>query len=74
MQINDRNNKLTTYPADNFEAYVPTPMSSSQQYIVSEFSNIIPPNNPPSFVNDNTIPVAHVQQTGIFQFNLIILI
>lgn len=50
-------------------------MSSSQQYIASEFSNIVPPNNPPSFVNDNTItPVTHVQQAGIFLNNVIILI
>lgn len=66
MQINDANNKLTTYPTDNFEAYVPTPMSSSQQYIASEFSSTVPPNNPSSFVNENTIPVTHVQQPGIF--------
>lgn len=74
MQISAQNDKLTTYPTDNFEAYVPTPMSSSQQYIASEFSNIVLPNNTPSLVNENTIPMTHVQQAGIFKCNVIILI
>lgn len=67
--MDNQNNKVTTFSADNFEAYVPTPMSSSQQYnLTSEFSNIITSNNSLSLVNENTMPIT--QQTGILEFNI----
>lgn len=64
-------NKSTTYSTDNYEAYVPTPMSSSLPYLSSEFSNVLPINtiNSSTLVNENTVPVTHVQPTGNLQFN-----
>jgi len=60
-------NKSSTYPTSSYEAYVPTPMSSSQQFITPEFSNnMIPPTNSSSLINENTIPVSHVPQSGNF--------
>lgn len=56
--------KSSTYSSNSYEAYVPTPMSSSQQFITSEFSNnMVPPTNSSSLINENTIPVSHVPQT-----------
>lgn len=64
LQINDHN-KSSTYSASSYEAYVPTPMSSSQQqFITSEFSNMVPPTDSSSLINENTIPVTHVPQMG----------
>jgi len=58
-------NKSSTFSTSSYEAYVPTPMSSSQQFITTEFSNnVIPPTNSSSLINENTIPVSHVPQTG----------
>jgi hypothetical protein len=63
------NDKSTAYSTNSYEAYVPTPMSSSQQYITSEFSNIVSPNNSSSqIINENTMPVNLVGQTGILKF------
>jgi len=63
--VGNQINKITPFSVDNFEAYVPTPMSSSQQYnMTSEFSNMVPSNNSSSLVNENTIPIVEVQQTG----------
>jgi len=71
--MGNQNNKITTFSEDNFEAYVPTPMASSQQYnITSEFSNMVPSNNLSSIVNENIIPITQVQQTGILKFNITI--
>ncbi|XP_025412490.1 uncharacterized protein LOC112684960 isoform X2 [Sipha flava] len=59
------NDKSTAYSTNSYEAYVPTPMSSSQQYITSEFSNIVSPNNSSSqIINENTMPVNLVGQTA----------
>jgi len=63
LQMNDHN-KSSTYSTSSYEAYVPTPMSSSQQFITSEFSNMVPPTDSSSLINENTIPVTHVPQTG----------
>lgn len=60
----DNQNKSTSYSANSYEAYVPTSMSSSQQYITTEFSNILSSNSS-TLVNENPIPVTHIQQTGI---------
>lgn len=60
----DSLNKSTAYSANNYEAYVPTPLPSSQQYVTTEFSNILSSNSS-SLVNENPIPVTHIQQTGI---------
>lgn len=60
----DSQNKSTLYTANNYEAYVPTSMSSSQQYITTNFSNILSSNSS-SLVSENPIPVTHIQQTGI---------
>uniref|UniRef100_A0A2H8TWT7 Regulation of nuclear pre-mRNA domain-containing protein 2 n=2 Tax=Melanaphis sacchari TaxID=742174 RepID=A0A2H8TWT7_9HEMI len=63
---NDMSNhdKSSTYSTSNYEAYVPTPMLSSQQFITSEFSNnMVPPTNSSSLINENTLPVSHVPQT-----------
>lgn len=66
----DNQNKSTSYSSNNYDAYVPTPMPSSQQYITTEFSNIISSNSS-SLVNENPIPVTHIQQTGMFFFIII---
>lgn len=64
LQMNNHN-KSSTFSTSSYEAYVPTPMSSSQQFITTEFSNnVIPPTNSSSLINENTIPVSHVPQTG----------
>ncbi|XP_026821927.1 regulation of nuclear pre-mRNA domain-containing protein 2 isoform X3 [Rhopalosiphum maidis] len=56
--------KSSTYSTSSYEAYVPTPMPSSQQFLTSEFSNnMIPPTNSSSLINENTIPVSLVPQT-----------
>jgi len=61
----NNHNKSSTYSTSSYEAYVPTPMSSSQQFITTEFSNnMMPPTNSSSLINENTIPVSHVPQTG----------
>lgn len=61
----NNHNKSSTYSTSSYEAYVPTPMSSSQQFITTEFSNnMIPPTNSSSLINENTIPVSHVPQTA----------
>lgn len=65
MQLNNQNNKSTSYPSNSYEAYVPTPMSSSQQYISSEFPDMVQPNISSALVSENTLSVTHVQQTGI---------
>lgn len=57
-------NKSTSYSTNSYEAYIPTPMPSSQQYITPEFSNILSSNSS-SLVNENPIPVTHIQQPGI---------
>lgn len=69
--MDSQNNKSTTYSTNSYEAYVPTPMPSSQQYTTPEFSNSLPSNSS-SLVNEN--PVTHVQQTGIFLFIIIVLL
>lgn len=62
--------KSSTYSSNSYEAYVPTPMSSSQQFITSEFSNnMVPPTNSSSLINENTIPVSHVPQIGNFNIS-----
>jgi len=38
--------------------------SSQQQFITSEFSNMVPSTDSSSLINENTIPVTHVPQTG----------
>lgn len=68
MQINNLNSKSTTYSTDSY-AYVPTPMSSSQQYTNSEFSNVAPCNSSSILVSENTTPVALIQETGNLKFN-----
>lgn len=68
MQINNLNSKSTTYSADSY-AYVPTPMSSSQRYTNSEFSNTAPSNSSSILVSENTTPVAHIQETGNLKCN-----
>lgn len=61
----NNHSKSSTFSTSSYEAYVPTPMSSSQQYITSEFSNnMAPPINSSSLTNENAIPVAHVQPTS----------
>jgi len=66
--MNDHN-KSSTYSTSSYEAYVPTPMPSSQQFMTSEFSNMAPPINSSSLMNENTIPVTQVPQTS--NFNLL---
>jgi len=62
--------KSSTYSSNTYEAYIPTPMSSSQQFITPEFSNnMVPPTNSSSLINENTIPVSHVPQTGNFNIS-----
>lgn len=65
LQIINLNDKSITYPTDSYEVYVPTPMSSSQQYINPEVSNVVPPIDSTSHLNENIIPVPHMLQTGI---------
>lgn len=66
-------NKTSAYPTNSYETYTPTPMSSSQQYITSEFSNTVSPTNSSSLImNENTMPVDHVEQTGISLFSKIL--
>jgi len=61
----NNHNKSSTYSTSSYEAYVPTPMPASQQFITTEFpNNMIPPTNSSSLINENTIPVSHVPQTG----------
>lgn len=68
LQISNHD-KSSTYSTSSYEAYVPTPMPSSQQFLNSEFSNnMIPPTNSSSLINENTIPVSHVPQTGNFNY------
>lgn len=67
------NNKSTAYSTNSYEAYVPTPMSSSQQYITSEFSNIVPPTNSSLIMNENTLPVNLVGQIGITLISKIVI-
>lgn len=64
LQMNNHN-KSSTYSTSSYESYIPTPMSSSQQFLSTEFSNnMIHPTNSSSLINENTIPVSHVPQTG----------
>lgn len=65
--MNNLSNKSTTYSTNSYEAYVPTPVSSSQHYLNSEFLNIVPSSNSSILVSENTAPVTLVQQTGNFQ-------
>ncbi|XP_029348655.1 regulation of nuclear pre-mRNA domain-containing protein 2-like isoform X2 [Acyrthosiphon pisum] len=56
-------NKSSVYSTSSYEVSVPTPMSSSQQLIISEFSNnMVPPTNTTSLINEKTKPVFHVPQ------------
>lgn len=47
-------------------------MSSSQQYMSSEFSDMVQPNISSALVSENTLSVTHVQQTGISQLIIIL--
>lgn len=67
--MDNLSNKNSTYSLNSYEAYVPTPMSSSQQYSNSEFLNMASSSSSTILVSENTVPVARIQQTGNFQLN-----
>jgi len=72
--MDNLSNKNATYSANSYEAYVPTPMSSSQQYSNSEFLNMVAPSSSTILVSESTVSATRIQQTGNFQINNIFLL
>lgn len=67
--MNNHNNSIT-YSTNNYKADVPTPISSNQQYIASKISKFSSSDSS-SLVNEDSVPMAHIQPTGIFLFIVI---
>jgi len=64
MNIYDKSSR---YSKNNYEFNECTPMSSSQQFITSEFSNnMVPPTTLSTQINENTHLEFHVPQMGNF--------